>query len=147
MIEQEQYDSFGNSTGSVLTRYGYTGRELDPDTGLMYYRARWYNPELGRFISEDPIRFAGGVNWYGYVGNNPVLYRDPSGLCPPEKKCKQDKTGGDRGDIEELLRRAGLLDSISNIRSAGPRSPEGILFDVNNAQALSAMIRSGGHFT
>lgn len=55
------YDSFGNATNaSFPTRYQYTGRELDADTGLHYYRARWYDANTGRFISEDPIGFAGG---------------------------------------------------------------------------------------
>ena len=77
------YDSYGNVTsGSGGTRYTFTGRESDSDTGLMFYRARWYDPQQGRFISEDPIGFAGGANWYGYVGNNPLLSKDPSGLCP-----------------------------------------------------------------
>jgi uncharacterized protein RhaS with RHS repeats len=46
----------------------------------MYYRARWYDPQTGRFISEDPIEFQGGTNWYAYVGNNPLSNWDPSGL-------------------------------------------------------------------
>ncbi len=75
------YDSFGNSTNNLTTRYQYTGREKDELTGLMYYRARWYDANLGRFISEDPIGFAGGdVNLFGYVQNNPNLWKDPSGL-------------------------------------------------------------------
>src|SRR5687768_13807633 len=58
----------------------FTGRESD-GTGLYYYRARYYNPTLGRFISEDPIGFAGGdANLYAYVGNDPISYKDPSGL-------------------------------------------------------------------
>ena len=80
VVERTDYDSFGNGAGSLLTRYGYTGRELDADTGLMYYRARWYDPQAGRFLSEDPIGFAGGVNWYAYVENNPLSYTDPDGL-------------------------------------------------------------------
>ena len=54
-----------------------------PDTlvGLKYYRARYYHPGLQRFISEDPIGFAGGeVNLYGYVRNNPLMFIDPLGL-------------------------------------------------------------------
>ena len=78
---QITYDGYGNSTSNSLTRYGFTGRELDADTGLLYYRARWYDPQLGRFISEDPIGFAGGdVNLFGYVKNNPLNRRDPLGL-------------------------------------------------------------------
>ena len=56
----------------------FTGKELDHDTGLYYFNARWYDPELGRFISEDPIR--DGQNWYIYCGNNPIKYTDPTGL-------------------------------------------------------------------
>ena len=51
---------------------------MDPDTGLHYSNARWYDPELGRFITEDPIK--DGLNWYAYCGNNPVNYVDPTGL-------------------------------------------------------------------
>jgi RHS repeat-associated protein len=58
----------------------YTGREWDPETGLYYYRARYYDPKVGRFISEDPIGFAGGVNFYGYVWGRPTGLVDPFGL-------------------------------------------------------------------
>lgn len=52
------------------------------------YRARYYDATIGRFISEDGIRFTGGINFYAYAGNNPILYGDPSGnvCCSPEKK-------------------------------------------------------------
>lgn len=84
MVEAIGYDSFGNSTGSLFTRYGYTGREFDPDTGLMYYRARWYDPQVGRFISEDSKGLAGGINLYSYVSNNPIVWKDPFGLSPSD---------------------------------------------------------------
>ena len=75
------FDSFGNATNvSNATRYDFTGRERDPEINLMYYRARWYDPAQGKFNSEDPIGFAGGINWYSYVANNPENYRDPLGL-------------------------------------------------------------------
>ena len=81
LVEQESYDSFGDSGGSARTRYGYTGRERDPDTGMLYYRARFYDPQLGRFVGEDPIGFnAGQMNFFAYVGNNPTNSVDPSGL-------------------------------------------------------------------
>ncbi|MFN0110520.1 MAG: RHS repeat-associated core domain-containing protein [Blastocatellia bacterium] len=76
---QQQYDAFGASVGSMRTRYGYTGRERDEQTGLMYYRARWYDSQQGRFLSEDSIRFRGGTNFYLYVGNSPLLFKDPMG--------------------------------------------------------------------
>ncbi len=75
------YDGYGNTVTSLPTRYRYTGREYDSFTGLYYYRARWYDAQIGRFISEDPIGFAGGdVNLYCYVWNNPLTYKDPYGL-------------------------------------------------------------------
>jgi RHS repeat-associated protein len=79
-VSQVNYDSFGNSAGNSFTRYDYTGRERDGDTGLMYYRARWYDPKVGRFISEDPAGLSGGLNLYGYVGGDPVNMVDPQGL-------------------------------------------------------------------
>ena len=79
--EQTSYDSFGNATTNLSTRYQYTGREFDSFTGLQYSRARWYDAKTGRFISEDPIGFAGGdINLYGYVWSNPIKYSDPTGL-------------------------------------------------------------------
>ncbi len=57
----------------------FTGREYDAETGLYYYRGRYYSPALGRFLNRDPIGIRGGVNLYEYVGNNPVTRTDPSG--------------------------------------------------------------------
>jgi RHS repeat-associated protein len=77
------YDSFGNVVnGTAPTRYTYTGRESDSDTALMYYRARWYHPLNGTFLSEDPKRFRGGLNLYAYTRNSPVNFTDPNGTVP-----------------------------------------------------------------
>jgi RHS repeat-associated protein len=79
------YDPFGGTTvtGSSSNSNQYTGREND-GTGLYYYRARYYNPKLGRFISEDPLGFkGGGTNFYAYAGNSPTNLSDPSGQIAP----------------------------------------------------------------
>ena len=78
------YDSFGNPSNLTFpTRYQFTGREFDNFTGLQYSRARFYDPKLGRFISEDPIGFGGGdINLFGYVRNQPMMVRDSRGLFP-----------------------------------------------------------------
>jgi RHS repeat-associated protein len=90
MLEQTAYDSFGNATNaSFPTRYQFTGREYDNFTGLQYSRARWYDAQLGRFISEDPIGFAGGdVNLYGYVKNKSLSRRDPMGLDDADREFR-----------------------------------------------------------
>ena len=64
--------------GSVEEAVKFTGKELDPETGLYYFNARWYDPVLGRFTTEDPAR--DGVNWFVYVGHNPLRFIDPTGL-------------------------------------------------------------------
>ncbi|MBI1883895.1 MAG: RHS repeat-associated core domain-containing protein, partial [Chlamydiae bacterium] len=65
---------------SIGNFYQYTGREYDVETGLQNSRARYYDPALARFISKDPIGFAGGVNVYQYTGSNPINWIDPWGL-------------------------------------------------------------------
>jgi RHS repeat-associated protein len=87
------YDSFGkllSSSGTIANPYGFTGRELDSETGLMYYRARYYDPQIGRFISEDPIGFAGDTNFYLYVENDPENLTDLSGLCKDLDKQRKE---------------------------------------------------------
>ncbi len=94
VVQRYVYDAFGNTTiydkdGSEITPsstnylenpYAFTGRELDPETGLYFYRARYYDPNVGKFISEDPIGIDGGdFNLYRYVRNNPLNFTDPTG--------------------------------------------------------------------
>jgi RHS repeat-associated protein len=82
-LAQYKYDPYGNATmtGSSSNPYQYTGREND-GTGLYYYRARYYDPARGTFISEDPIGFRGGANLYRYAANSPATLTDPLGLSP-----------------------------------------------------------------
>lgn len=85
VVDHRDYDAFGNVVSETnparSTRYGFTGRELDAETGDYFYRARYYDPETGRFISTDPIGFeSGDTNLYRYVENDPIRNRDPSGL-------------------------------------------------------------------
>jgi RHS repeat-associated protein len=85
-VASYMYDSFGNRISASGTnpaaagRFGYKSRELDSVTGLIYFRARWYDPDLGQFLSEDPIGFAArDANLYRFAGNRPLRFNDPSG--------------------------------------------------------------------
>lgn len=114
-----QYDAWGNlQAGADQAGYAFTGREWDPETGLYYYRARYYDARSGRFLSEDPLGSVGRVlmrtdiavpdrgsaawsteNRYIYVGANPVRYVDPLGLRrttrrPPSPPPHQVKCPG-----------------------------------------------------
>jgi RHS repeat-associated protein len=92
IVESYRYDAWGRPTvfdasGSSLSasavgnRFLWQGREYSWKTGLYYFRARWYDPITGRWLSNDPIGISGGLNQYVFCANNPVNFRDPFGLC------------------------------------------------------------------
>ncbi|NLY75935.1 MAG: hypothetical protein GX075_11645 [Firmicutes bacterium] len=87
------YLAFGKQytkDGDFEELHSFTGKEYDPDTGLHYYNARWYDADLGRFISEDPVGDPNNPNLYSYGANNPLRFRDPSGLSLEDTWAEQD---------------------------------------------------------
>ncbi|HKO38431.1 MAG TPA: RHS repeat-associated core domain-containing protein [Solirubrobacterales bacterium] len=99
------YQPFGvmtNAGDPSDNPFQFTGREND-GTGLLYYRARYYDPSVGRFISSDPKGFAGGFNLYGYVGGNPLDLTDPSGECIYGGPCVPDLWGPLKEEGEETF--------------------------------------------
>ena len=81
LYEYSVYGQVAASDADHPNRFMFTGREFDKDTGLYYYRARYYHPEIGRFLQTDPIGYGDGMNWYAYCGNNSTNCIDPSGLA------------------------------------------------------------------
>lgn len=83
IVQEMLHDEFGRvlkDTKPGFQPFGFAGGLYDSNTGLVQFGARWYDSQIGRWISKDPIKFDGGFNLYGYVGENPVNYIDPSGL-------------------------------------------------------------------
>jgi RHS repeat-associated protein len=116
LVEGYQYDAYGRQTTfqapglvavtnftalSVVTQGGasrfanptmFTGRRLDPETGLYYYRARHYDPAEGRFLQRDPLGSISGLNLYRYAWDRPTAFRDPTGTTCTDSLCGPDIT-------------------------------------------------------
>ena len=87
------YEPFGGeqSASEVIgNRIRFAAREYDSESELYFMRARYYDPQMRRFLTEDPLGLASGINPYAYVGNNPINGRDPSGLTD---ECFYDAAG------------------------------------------------------
>jgi RHS repeat-associated protein len=121
------YDPYGVPLqGAGTSGYAYTGREWDAETELYYYRARYYDPALGRFISEDPTGLEGGVNLYAYAACNPVNMTDPLGLDPLWLDALNSAAGQWAINATSANFAAGFGDSISFDISRLIRSEWGI---------------------
>ncbi len=115
-VERYVYDSYGEPTvlngsygalpanawgtphSAVTNFYLFTGRELDEETGLYFYRARYYDSVKGRFLQRDPLGYVNGMDLYEFVKDNPVNHADPSGTdCNGTGKIK---SGGGSGACE-----------------------------------------------
>ncbi len=115
------YDAYGNileSPGTVDQPYTYTGREFDSESGLSYYRARYYDPSTGRFLQKDPIGFNGGdFTLYAYARGNATNRSDPFGLAPPP--IMPTGIGTDICDNIKMAKQLGPIDFYDKVRSGG----------------------------
>jgi RHS repeat-associated protein len=110
------YDEYGNlssAASAIGEAFRYTGRRFDTETGLYYYRARYYSPLLGRFLQTDPVGYKENLNLYTYVSNDPLDKTDPSGTsecadptgvgCPTSGTPQKTATPGhDQASVDQM---------------------------------------------
>jgi RHS repeat-associated protein len=120
------------AAGRVGNRFMFTGREYDYETGLYHYRARIYNPGIGRFMQTAPVGYGDGMNWYLYCGNNPIGLVDPYGLC------------GVKGQYSSCFRGAGgdILQALYDGASLGGCG----IFDLANTVTGGSLDQYQGQF-
>jgi RHS repeat-associated protein len=90
-------NAWGTPHSAIANPYLFTGRQLDEETGIYYYRARYYDTGKGRFLQRDPREYEDGMNLYEYVQSKPVKLLDPSGLCCCDGGCTPPTPGGTCG--------------------------------------------------
>ena len=122
MISYEEYTPYGSTSYQAMRnqtetpqRYRYTGKERDEESGLYYHGARYYAPWLGRWINPDPAGLIDGTNLYIYVANNPLKYKDPTGLQPDSED--DDTRQPSKGSADNKSSPQQQIDSSSSLRS------------------------------
>ncbi|WVT77639.1 RHS repeat-associated core domain-containing protein (plasmid) [Sinorhizobium chiapasense] len=125
LVEQNGYAAYGEPTNTAMrTQKGYIGERFDPETGLQYLNARYYDPKFGRFISPDdwdPTQPGVGTNRYAYAGNDPVNNSDPNGHAFRDwfsKAETRDRTNRENAEHAERMAAEARKDGDPNNTAA-----------------------------
>jgi RHS repeat-associated protein len=113
---------YGRSTkvaGDKTAAFGFTGHYHHVPTGFVLALYRVYDASLARWITEDPIGFAGGINLYGYVAQNPISFSDPLGL---QRKGERRKTGKPEGTPDPIKHRKPIPDKPDKVEYRNPHT-------------------------
>jgi len=140
LVGRREYADFGSAgmdgEGNEDTLEWYTGKDWDEQAGLYYFNARWYEPETGRFTTEDPVRDQD--NWYCYANSSPLCYVDPSGLDAYDFY-------GNLGSGKQDTSSAGYNNAMSQLHP-GEDGYEGSVYEKYDKQQVDKINGQGGHY-
>ncbi len=145
--ETVSYGDWGLPTvsGETANRLTWKGLSYDPDVGLTYVRARWYDPNIGRFVSEDPAGLQGGINPYVFANNDPINGADPSGADPGYDDSNNEGSGDDGGSCTYTVRyQYPLLEGNTGLAGAIPGTVEIIGMECPNSGVSQGPTPSSG---
>ncbi|MBC6403931.1 MAG: RHS repeat-associated core domain-containing protein [Hyphomonadaceae bacterium] len=125
------YGYYGEPGADNHGRYQYTGQVWLEKLGLYYYKARFYDPGIKRFLNPDPAGYGDGLNMYAHVGGDPVNFRDPSGLRCTSVNTGRSFTDGNEFIVEGVRQCSG--GSVRRRSSLGTNSRRGSFFGSSHA--------------
>ena len=116
-VTSKSYTPFGEQIGEAVSGFGYNGEYYNADTGMIYLRARFYEPEMNRFSQKDilwgDITVPNSLNSYAYVQNDPVNYCDPSGM----RQVKGIDASGTSGSIHSVKKSTTSAAAVMSARA------------------------------
>jgi RHS repeat-associated protein len=147
------YDEYGIPAASNVGRFQYTGQTWLPEVGLYNYKARLYSPTLGRFLQTDPSGYDDGLNWYAYVGNDPLNRSDPTGNQAQMAQCSCTTHQGTGMIAPDNMTGLGISEDPDPANAGQRKTAEaansalthgGTVTDVTSTAAVAAMKAGGG---